>query len=112
MARPLASTSPHTTCQGMALLRLLEEAPMKLVHLGDEATLANVAKLSVNFLIASLLEALGEAFALLRKSGIEPERSLAIVNDVFQSPVYANYGDMIAHERFSPAHFALELGLK
>jgi 3-hydroxyisobutyrate dehydrogenase-like beta-hydroxyacid dehydrogenase len=84
----------------------------KLVHLGAEPTLANVAKLSVNFLFASLLEALGEAFALVRKSGFESESYLEIVNEVFQSPVYGGYGELIAHERFSPAHFGLTLGLK
>ena len=84
----------------------------KLVYLAVEPSLANVAKLSVNFLLASLLEALGEAFAVVRKSGIEAETYLEIVNDVFQSPVYASYGDLIAHERFSPAHFGLKLGLK
>src|SRR6202162_3097121 len=33
---------------------------------------ANLVKLSGNFLIASVLESLGEAFALVRKSGIDP----------------------------------------
>ena len=31
---------------------------------------------------------------------------------MFASPVYANYGGMIADERFEPAGFALGLGLK
>jgi 3-hydroxyisobutyrate dehydrogenase-like beta-hydroxyacid dehydrogenase len=44
--------------------------------------------------------------------GFEAEQYLEIVNEVFQSPVYAGYGEIIAHERFSPAHFGLTLGLK
>jgi 3-hydroxyisobutyrate dehydrogenase-like beta-hydroxyacid dehydrogenase len=91
---------------------LLEVIGRKLVVLGADPTLANVAKLSVNFLMASLLEAFGEAFTLLKKSGVEPERSLEIVNDVLQSPVCAAYAELIAHERFSPAQFALKLGMK
>jgi 3-hydroxyisobutyrate dehydrogenase-like beta-hydroxyacid dehydrogenase len=43
--------------------------------LGDTASSANVAKLGGNFLIASTLEALGEAFALARKAGARPRRS-------------------------------------
>jgi 3-hydroxyisobutyrate dehydrogenase-like beta-hydroxyacid dehydrogenase len=35
---------------------------------------ANLVKLSGNLLIASVLESLGEAFALVRNSGIDPHR--------------------------------------
>jgi hypothetical protein len=41
----------------------------KVVFLGEDPTLANVAKLAVNFTVASMLETLGEGFALARKSG-------------------------------------------
>jgi 3-hydroxyisobutyrate dehydrogenase-like beta-hydroxyacid dehydrogenase len=92
--------------------RLLGAFSRKIVELGDDPSRASFAKLAVNFLISTVLESLGEAFALSRKGGIAPERLLEVVNDVFQSPVYAGYGDMIARERFSPASFALELGLK
>ena len=34
------------------------------------------------------------------------------MNALFASPVYADYGDTIATERFEPAGFALKLGLK
>jgi 3-hydroxyisobutyrate dehydrogenase-like beta-hydroxyacid dehydrogenase len=40
---------------------------------------ANLVKLSGNFLIASVLESLGEAFAPVRKSGIDPHRYLNIL---------------------------------
>ena len=53
-----------------------------------------------------------EAFATLRKSGVDPHVFLEIVNSLFASPVYANYGKAIADEKFEPAGFALKLGLK
>lgn len=74
---------------------------------------ANLLKLAGNFLIASMLEALGESFALVRKSGIEAREFLQIANSaLFNSPLYANYGEKIADEAFEPAGFKLRLGLK
>jgi 3-hydroxyisobutyrate dehydrogenase-like beta-hydroxyacid dehydrogenase len=79
---------------------------------GEEAWRANLAKIAINFLLASMLEATGEAFALVRKSGIGLDPFLEILNGLFNSPVYANYGRMIADRRFEPAGFKLTLGLK
>jgi 3-hydroxyisobutyrate dehydrogenase-like beta-hydroxyacid dehydrogenase len=63
-------------------------------------------------MIASMLETFGEAFAALRKSGVEPPAFLEIMSALWSSPVYANYGRIIAEEKFDPAGFALKLGLK
>jgi 3-hydroxyisobutyrate dehydrogenase-like beta-hydroxyacid dehydrogenase len=79
---------------------------------GDEPWQANATKLCGNFMIMSMLEAFGEAFATLRKSDVDPRKFLEIMNALFQSPVYANYGQMVADEKFEPAGFALKLGLK
>ena len=79
---------------------------------GSEPWQANAVKLCGNFMLASMIEAFGEAFGLLRKAGVDPHVFLEIVNSLFASPVYANYGRIIADERFSPAGFALKLGLK
>ncbi len=91
---------------------LLEAIGRKLFVLGSDAPLANVLKLSGNFLIASMLEALSETFALAGKSGIEPLKCLEILNNIFQSPVYEIYGKIIAEERFEPPGFKMLLGLK
>ncbi|HWZ32391.1 MAG TPA: NAD(P)-dependent oxidoreductase [Bryobacteraceae bacterium] len=79
---------------------------------GDEPWRANAVKLCGNFMIASMLEAFGEAFAVLRKAGVDPHTFLEIINSLFASPVYANYGRIMADETFEPAGFALKLGLK
>jgi 3-hydroxyisobutyrate dehydrogenase-like beta-hydroxyacid dehydrogenase len=63
-------------------------------------------------MIASLIETFGEAFATLRKANVPPQLFLEVMNTLFVSPIYANYGRMIAAERFEPAGFALTLGLK
>lgn len=79
---------------------------------GNEPAQANAVKVCVNFMIAVLIESFGEAFSTVRKSGVDPKLFLEIVNGLFQSPVYETYGRLIAEERFEPAGFKLELGLK
>jgi 3-hydroxyisobutyrate dehydrogenase-like beta-hydroxyacid dehydrogenase len=79
---------------------------------GPEPWQANAVKLCGNFMIASMLETFAEAFATLRKAGVDPNTFLEIMNTLFASPVYANYGKMIADQKFEPAGFALKLGLK
>lgn len=79
---------------------------------GTEPWQANAVKLSGNFMIASVLEAFSEAFALLRKSNVDPHFFLEVMNALFGSTVYANYGGAIANESFEPAGFGLTLGLK
>jgi 3-hydroxyisobutyrate dehydrogenase-like beta-hydroxyacid dehydrogenase len=91
----------------------LEAIGRKLFVIGADAPAANTVKLGGNFLIASMLETLGEVFALLRKSGVDPAIFLEImVGSFFQSPVYENYGKIIAEQRYEPAGFKLRLGLK
>ncbi len=80
--------------------------------MGEEPWQANLAKIGVNFLIASMIEALGESFVLLRKSGMDPRAFLDVVNALFNSAVYANYGRLLADRRYQPAAFQLALGLK
>jgi 3-hydroxyisobutyrate dehydrogenase-like beta-hydroxyacid dehydrogenase len=91
----------------------LEALGRKVVVVGREPWMANVFKLAGNFTIASALEAIGEAYALLRKSGVDPALFHDVVNgELFQSPVYKGYGGIILEQRFEPARFAAKLGLK
>ena len=81
--------------------------------IADDPPLANVVKLAGNFVLASAIEALGEAFALVRKHGIEPKRFLDIANGrLIRSPVYENYGNLIVSQRYQPPGFKLRHGLK
>jgi 3-hydroxyisobutyrate dehydrogenase-like beta-hydroxyacid dehydrogenase len=92
---------------------LFEAMGQGLEIVGDNPPLANVLKLAGNFLLASAIEAMGEAFALVQKHGIEPERFLEIVNGrLIRSPIYQNYGTLIASRRWEPAGFKLRHGLK
>ncbi|HTR36387.1 MAG TPA: NAD(P)-dependent oxidoreductase [Bryobacteraceae bacterium] len=79
---------------------------------GREPWQANTAKVCGNFIVISVVEALAEAFATLRKAGVDPKIFLEIMNTLLGSAVIANYGRVIAEEKFEPAGFALRLGLK
>jgi 3-hydroxyisobutyrate dehydrogenase-like beta-hydroxyacid dehydrogenase len=80
---------------------------------GEDPARANAVKIARNFLLATIIESLGEAFALVRKSGVDAHAFLNILgNTSLNSPAYKNYGKMIAEEAWSPAQFAMTLGLK
>jgi len=91
---------------------LLDAIGRAVTVVGEEAWRANLTKIALNFMLASMLEAMGEAFALVRKSRVDLHQFLEILNGFFNSPVYTNYGSIIADRRFEPVGFRLALGLK
>src|SRR5215207_7341856 len=79
----------------------------------EEPKAASLVKLSGNFLIASVIESLGEAMALVAKAGVDKRQYLDILTStLFDAPVYKTYGALIAEEKFEPAGFAAPLGQK
>lgn len=80
---------------------------------GEKPPAANLVKLSGNFLIASVIECLGETVALMRKSGVDPRCFVDILtNSLFAAPIYKTYGDLIVEEKYQPPGFRMPLGLK
>jgi 3-hydroxyisobutyrate dehydrogenase-like beta-hydroxyacid dehydrogenase len=78
-----------------------------------EPKAANLVKLSGNFLIASVIESLGEAMALVGKAGVDKHQYLDILTStLFGAPIYQTYGGLIASGSFEPAGFAAPLGQK
>lgn len=94
-------------------LPLFEAIGQRTFRFGDQAHLANLIKLSGNFLIGSVIEALGEAIALVNKAGVDRLRYLELLTStLFKAPVYETYGRLIAEQKFEPAGFAAPLGFK
>ncbi|HVB34000.1 MAG TPA: NAD(P)-dependent oxidoreductase [Patescibacteria group bacterium] len=91
---------------------LMEAMGRGISVMGEHPWQANVTKIAANFMIASALETMGEAFALIRKSGMDPRGFLEVMNPFFNSPIYTNYSRIIAGRQFDPAGFRLKLGLK
>jgi 3-hydroxyisobutyrate dehydrogenase-like beta-hydroxyacid dehydrogenase len=92
---------------------LLQAIGPKVSILSERPEDANLLKLSGNFLITAMIEALGEALALVEKGGIDRGQYIDILTStLFDVPIYRNYGKMIAERRFTPAGFAAPLGQK
>jgi 3-hydroxyisobutyrate dehydrogenase-like beta-hydroxyacid dehydrogenase len=82
-------------------------------RVGERPSMANSVKLAGNFVIAAMLETLGEAFALALKSGVSAETFCEVFIQVFaRSPIFEGYAKRIAAEAYEPAGFTARLGTK
>lgn len=96
-----------------AVSPLLDAIGRRTFIMSDQPKAASLVKLSGNFLIASVIEALGEAIALVGKEGIDRERYLEMLTStLFGAPVYKIYGKLIIDDKFEPPGFAAPLGYK
>ena len=92
---------------------MFDSIGQKTWRIGSLPQQANVVKLAANFMLASAVESLGEASALLGGHGVAMQDFLDVItNSVFPGPVYQGYGKMIAEQRYEPALFKARLGLK
>src|SRR4030095_5926748 len=74
---------------------------------------ANAVKIARNFLLATVIESLGEAFSLIRESKVAPDAFLNIItNTSLAAPAYKNYGRLMVERAYDPAQFSMALGLK
>jgi len=95
-------------------LPVLEALGRGVTRLGETASVANLVKLAGNVFIASMIESLGEAFALTRKGGVPPELFLDLFKNVFGqgSLILENYAGQVAKGNYEHAGFKAKLGLK
>lgn len=85
----------------------------KIYDFGPNPETASFVKISGNFMILSVIEMLSEAFAVVKKNGINPEQFLSLMTEtLFPSPVFQTYGKIISQQEFSPPGFKMTLGLK
>ena len=95
-------------------LPVLQALGRGVTRLGDKPSVASLVKLTGNVFIASMIESLGEAFALTRKAGVPPELVLDLFKNVFGqgSPILENYAALVAKGNYEHAGFKAKLGLK
>ena len=92
---------------------LFDVLGQKTFPVGNVPQVANLIKLSGNFLIASVMEAMGEAIALVSKAGVDPNSYVELLTStIFPAPIYRTYGNLIASGQFQPAGFVAPLGYK
>jgi 3-hydroxyisobutyrate dehydrogenase-like beta-hydroxyacid dehydrogenase len=92
---------------------VLQSLGRRVFLAGPDPSSAAAMKLANNFLLACAIEALGEAFALVEKSG----GSAALFHDVitdglFACPAYTTYAKIIAEKAWDRVGFTVGLALK
>lgn len=106
----LAAGDPAAVAKVRPLLELIGQ---HVWPVGDHAPMANVVKLACNFALASTIETLGEAGALAKAHGVEPQTLFEVMTgSLFAAPAYRVYAGLIGERRFEPAGFRVPLGLK
>jgi len=106
----VAAGSPEAVKTAMPVFDAIGQ---RTFTVSEDAPAANIIKLSGNFLIASVIESLGEAMALVGKAGIDKHQYLELLTStLFGAPIYKTYGTLIADEKFSPPGYAAPVGLK
>lgn len=92
---------------------LFDAIGQRTIVVGNEPANANLAKLGINFLIATVFEALGEAIALVDRGGLDKQQFLDLLTStLFGAPIYKTYGALVAADEPPPVGFAAPLGLK
>jgi 3-hydroxyisobutyrate dehydrogenase-like beta-hydroxyacid dehydrogenase len=95
------------------LSSLFDAIGQRTFVVSDQPHTANLVKLSGNFLIASAIESVSEAVALVAKAGVDRQQYADIpTSTLFAAPAYQTYGGLIARQEFEPAGMAATLGLK
>lgn len=96
-----------------ALQPVFDALGQRTFVVSGDPKIANLVKLSGNFLIAAVIESLGEAMALVGKAGVDKREFLELLTStLFDAPAYRIYGGLLADGQFEPAGFAAHLGLK
>jgi 3-hydroxyisobutyrate dehydrogenase-like beta-hydroxyacid dehydrogenase len=92
---------------------ILAQLSQGLFDFGPAPEAAVTAKIAGNFLIVAATEAMGEAFTLVRKLGVDARQFHAMMSQsIFASAIYQNYGPLILDRNFRPPGFKLDLAAK
>ena len=92
--------------------RLLQAYTAAITNVGADHRVANSLKLAINYVLASMIELMGQVYAFGERSGID----LSILNGLFQSmfahPGLQAYATRVRTRDFDDAGFDLVSGLK
>jgi 3-hydroxyisobutyrate dehydrogenase-like beta-hydroxyacid dehydrogenase len=92
---------------------LFEAVGQRTFTFGSDPANAIAVKLAVNFMGLTNIEGMAEAFALTAQYGVDRAAFYEfLTNTLFSTPLYKAYGKLIEEDNFTPANFAVPLGLK
>jgi 3-hydroxyisobutyrate dehydrogenase-like beta-hydroxyacid dehydrogenase len=82
-------------------------------HAGTNPEAATAIKLANNLVLGCAIEAMGEAFALVRKYSVVPQVFYDVITEgLFSAPAYKVYGKIIVDETYDRAGSTINLNLK
>ncbi len=82
-------------------------------HAGDQPEAASAIKLANNLVLLCAIQAMGEAFSLVRKYDVEPQVLYDVMTDgLFSAPAYKVYGKIMVDETYDRAGSTIALNLK
>jgi 3-hydroxyisobutyrate dehydrogenase-like beta-hydroxyacid dehydrogenase len=95
------------------VMPFLEPLSVRVWRFGERPRRANVAKVSMNFMLLHAMQAMAESITLVEAHGIDASDFMELAtNSLFGGVAYGGYGPMIAERRYRPAGFSMALGLK
>jgi 3-hydroxyisobutyrate dehydrogenase-like beta-hydroxyacid dehydrogenase len=80
--------------------------------LGEDPGQANVLKIALNFMLASAIEMVSEAFTVVEKQGVDRRQLLELMRRLLPSPALEGYAQRMLAGQFLPAGFSSTLALK
>jgi 3-hydroxyisobutyrate dehydrogenase-like beta-hydroxyacid dehydrogenase len=82
-------------------------------HAGKEPEAASAIKLANNLVLGCAIQAMGEAFSLVRKYDVQPQVLYEVMTEgLFSAPAYKVYGKIIVEEAYDRAGSTIALNLK
>jgi 3-hydroxyisobutyrate dehydrogenase-like beta-hydroxyacid dehydrogenase len=92
---------------------LFEAIGKRTFEAGTRPEAANAIKLTNNFVLGCSIQAMGEAFSLVRKYDVVPQVLYDVMTEgLFASPAYKVYGKIMVDESYDQVGFTAMLGLK
>lgn len=91
---------------------LFEAYSGKHIYMGDDPGVVNSIKLTMNFMLVSLIDLFSQAYTFAEKSGIAPEFTQELILTVVGHPVLKEYATRLRLQDFEPAAFKLSAGHK
>jgi 3-hydroxyisobutyrate dehydrogenase-like beta-hydroxyacid dehydrogenase len=80
---------------------------------GNSPDSATSIKVANNFVLGCAIEAMGEAYALVRKYGVDPDVFYKVMTEgLFSATAYKVYGKIIANQDYDTVGVTAEIGLK
>jgi 3-hydroxyisobutyrate dehydrogenase-like beta-hydroxyacid dehydrogenase len=83
-----------------------------IMNVGQRHSVANSAKLAVNFMVSVLIELIGEVRVFADKSGLDPNISLTLVSSMLGPQALKDYAKRIFDRSFDEVGFDLLSGIK